>query len=84
MEIKKEQNKFIVFKNSKISELMELSPEFARRFVDCIRRYNEYVIPEHKYIVCNQNEPYAEDVWDVILQGETRKHLYELDRKSVV
>ena len=29
--------------------------------------------PNNRYIVCNQDEPYAEDVWRVILSGEDNK-----------
>ena len=27
-----------------------------------------------KFITCNQDEPYAEKVWQIILDGETVKH----------
>jgi len=30
---------------------------------------------DNKYIVCNQDEPYAELVWQIILQGERDKEL---------
>lgn len=29
--------------------------------------------PQNKYIVCNQDEPYSEEVWKIILDGETKK-----------
>ena len=29
--------------------------------------------PYNKYIICNQDEPYAEEVWKVILAGEDAK-----------
>lgn len=28
---------------------------------------------DNKYIVCNQDEPYAEEVWQTILKGEDAK-----------
>jgi len=28
---------------------------------------------DNKYIVCNQDEPYAEEVWQTILKGENLK-----------
>jgi len=28
---------------------------------------------DNKYIVCNQDEPYAEEVWQIILKGEDAK-----------
>lgn len=28
---------------------------------------------DQEYIVCNQDEPYADDVWEIILSGEDRK-----------
>jgi len=28
---------------------------------------------DNKYIVCNQDEPYAEEVWQIILKGEDDK-----------
>jgi len=39
-------------------------------------------LPEHKYIVCNQNESYAPRVLGVILQGEDIKEASELCRKN--
>lgn len=27
----------------------------------------------NKYIICNQDEPYAEDIWQAILAGEAAK-----------
>lgn len=30
--------------------------------------------PGNKYVLCNQDEPYAEKVWQVIEEGETQKH----------
>ena len=29
--------------------------------------------PSNQYIIVNQDEPYAEDVWEAILQGEEAK-----------
>lgn len=79
MKIKKEEDKFVVFKNNTITELMGLSQEFADKFMWLVKRYNDFVPKPNKYIVCNQDEPYAEEVWNAILQGETRKHLHQLD-----
>ena len=29
--------------------------------------------PDNRYIVCNQDEPYAEKIWQMILDGERAK-----------
>ncbi len=34
---------------------------------------NQPPLSLNKYIVCNRDEPYADDVWDVILNGERQK-----------
>ena len=39
-------------------------------------------IPDHKYIVCNQDEAYAPKVLDIILQGEDLKKASEICRKN--
>lgn len=28
---------------------------------------------DNKYIICNQDEPYADELWELILQGEAAK-----------
>jgi len=30
--------------------------------------------PENNYIVCNEDEPYAEKIWQEIANGEAKKH----------
>jgi transcription elongation factor Elf1 len=32
-------------------------------------------LSKNKYIICNQDEPYAEEVWQIILEGERKKLL---------
>jgi len=35
---------------------------------------------ENNYIVCNQDEPYAEKIWQMILDGEREKRHTEADK----
>lgn len=30
-------------------------------------------LSKNRYIICNQDEPYAPQVWDIILEGENKK-----------
>ena len=35
----------------------------------------ESKLSDNKYIVCNQDESYADEVWEVILKGEKQKEI---------
>lgn len=37
---------------------------------------------KNKYIVCNQDEPYADLVWQIILMGENTKQLKKLEKEK--
>lgn len=43
------------------------------------RRITEGSAPlsKNRYIVCNQDEPYAQKVWEAILEGEKEKKEHE-------
>jgi len=69
------QNKYIVFKNEDFCAAEITSPH-----IKCAMSMVRIAIEAHRrsigksednyYIVCNQDEPYAQSVWDVILSGE--------------
>lgn len=70
------EDKYFVLK---LDDLAEYTTPGDRAFLDKIahkvsayRRVNGKE-PHNRYIVCNQDEPYAEDVWRVILHGEDSK-----------
>lgn len=74
-ELKKE-DKFIVINWKRLEELSEtghqgyLSAEgFRRELGKFVTRYEQRTgkTMDQQYIVCNQDEPYAEKVWDLIL-----------------
>ena len=70
------EEKFIVINKKRFAEITELNFD-ARRFVDALLRavenfsdVYEYVTGkkiDQKYYVCNQDEPYADKVRDIIL-----------------
>ena len=78
---KKKENKFIVINRKRFDELLEADERFnvglAKRKIRKIEAaiedfifFYEYTTGkkmDQKYIVCNQDEPYAEKVWDLIL-----------------
>ena len=73
---KKEHNKFVVWKMEDLSVLFR--EDNLARYFDCLvtALQVERKIQgkgENRYIVCNQDEPYAAKVWEVILEGESRK-----------
>lgn len=47
--------------------LDNLNQEYAKYRISTGRK------PYNKYIICNQDEPYAEKVWQTILEGEKNK-----------
>lgn len=84
-EIKFEPDKFIVINRKHLEELTKLDKEkdfdFKKEFnilFECFVKFyktltgNEFI---NKYYVCNQDEPYAQKVLDVILEGERAKEI---------
>lgn len=65
-EPKYEPDKFIVINRGHLDKL-----------TGCMQDDLEYMLAQienkNSYIVCNQNEPYAQKVLDVILEGEREK-----------
>ena len=79
-EIKKE-TKFLVINRKKLDEYFSqfikekfITPE-EQAVIDKIPFFQvlKEVRTKNKYIVCNQDEPYAEKVWKLILRGEQKK-----------
>lgn len=80
-EVKKEENKFLVIKRGSLDDYFSqfqsgLFPTAKESSVinriPFMKVIND-LKNDHKYIVCNQDEPYAEQVWQVILEGERKK-----------
>lgn len=72
-----------------IKDVRYLSPLDFDTLSDMIDRIDEYrkldkrpPLSANKYIICNQDEPYAERVWQTILQGE-RDKMFPSDRDYV-
>jgi hypothetical protein len=60
------EEKFIVINRK---HLKEVPSKLEKQFTEILRKIRDY-IPKNKYIVCNQDEPYAKDVLSLILAGE--------------
>lgn len=73
----KEFDKFIVFKKDELDVVLTNNP-LLKDYFKCIETLVQlYRIAHNKkpvngYVVCNQDEPYAEQVWKIILDGETQ------------
>lgn len=71
----KKEMKYVVLK---VADVESLPPRLRRQLVgimeqvQIIRRRQGRLL-DNKYIICNQDEPYAEKVWQAILDGETEK-----------
>jgi len=78
MTIEKE-NKFFIVNQKFINELPESARKHFFEFTNALeKKFPE--ITNKKYIACNQDEPYAEKVWQTILKGEMMKELKELNK----
>jgi transcription initiation factor IIE alpha subunit len=66
----KYEEKFIVINVKHLEKIPYTTKEFL---LDCLDTAKEY-LPSNKYYVCNQDEPYANRVIDIILKGESNKH----------
>ena len=70
------EEKFIVI-NKKHLEEIKNDDGLSRLADSLIKAINaiEYALPKNKYYVCNQDEPYAKKVIDIIIAGENEKGL---------
>lgn len=77
----KEWNKYFVLKNADLKQFLENydpDDELLNALQDVVvgiqkMRIEQGKNPDNEYIVCNQDETYADDVWDLILKGEDSK-----------
>jgi hypothetical protein len=47
--------------------------EQRQKDLEAFKRILDDAGTSHRYIICNQDEPYAEKVWQTILEGEKNK-----------
>ncbi len=76
--VSQKEEKYVVFKLEDVKFLSKTSANFRHAMEEVIRYYYSYrethgKLTRNKYIVCNQDEPYAEKVWNIILAGEDTK-----------
>jgi len=80
MNVAKKERKFfaLIIPEKYQEEMFALKPELE----PLLNNISEFVAafraekgkkPYPEYIICNQDEPYAEEVWKVILAGEDEK-----------
>lgn len=72
------EHKYFVLKIDDLRDVCDLEPAVAHELEHLVARYTAYrkfckKDPDPKYIVCNQDEPYADKVWKAILHGEDAK-----------
>jgi hypothetical protein len=70
--------KFYVFKKEEMDIILGNNSELKEDFETMKSLIKQYRIarnkkPVNSYIVCNIDEDYADEVWDVILKGEEEK-----------
>lgn len=66
------EEKFIVINKKHLIDAYEKIPDKINEFFDLLGYISNW-LPDHKYYVCNQDEPYAEKVIEIILKGEEEK-----------
>lgn len=77
------QEKFIVINNKHLTEISKtaVGRRVVERFADVLSELEE-LLPNHRYLVCNQDEPYADAVLSVIASGENAKEeIVALEKK---
>ena len=74
------ENKFfaLVIPKKDLQGFFKVKPEIEPLLKNISVAYAEYrkslgKKPYNEYIICNQDELYADEVWDVILRGEEKK-----------
>jgi hypothetical protein len=72
---KYEPDKFIVINRKHLKNSSESRIKAIQTCIDNLIGVLNYEAdyPDNKYYVCNQDEPYAQKVLDVILEGEKEK-----------
>ena len=76
----KKENKFyaLIIPAKDVDEFFKLYPKYGNRLQEIEKNYADFRKSKGKnthnnYIICNQDEPYAEQVWQLILDGEKQK-----------
>jgi hypothetical protein len=77
--LKKLEEKFIVINKKHIDELPIHTKEMIYNKLDDILHY----LPDKKYVVCNQDEIYAESIAEIIIKGEILKAAIKKDFKQL-
>ncbi len=78
MELRKENHKFFICKKEDLDLVLNNNP-LLKRFFETIcnliklERISQNKKPVNYYVACNLDEPYAEKVWDLIIEGEKEK-----------
>lgn len=74
-EIQKIEDKYLVMKWTDIIGCLSIDQlhAFTTLLLTIRNEKASRGLAEHEYIVCNQDEPYAEMVWQMILDGERAK-----------
>ena len=76
------KNKFLIINHKRFEELNDATEDYNKEVralqvaIDNFKIAYEKRVGkklDQKYFVCNQDEPYAQDVIDVILRGECEK-----------
>ena len=67
------EEKFIVINRKHFAE-KGIPDYLLENLQDTLGKIEAY-LPGHKYYVCNQDEPYAQDILAMILKGEEAKGL---------
>ncbi len=70
------QGTFGFIPNQAVLSLMEALNNFKETYEANVKPLDQ------KYYVCNQDEPYAQEVFDIILKGETDKETKQIESKA--
>jgi len=79
----KKEEKYIVFKKDDVEGFFSqfthglFTTKEEKKHIDKVtwKEVVDAVNNKNKYIVCNQDEPYADLVWQIILMGEDAKQV---------
>jgi hypothetical protein len=72
----KYEEKFIVINIKHLEEIIKNNPLSFDNIIFMHELYKlSKLLPNNKYYVCNQDEPYASEVFKIISKGEDKKEL---------
>jgi hypothetical protein len=86
MSTEKEHNKYFVINKDHLAQMARVNPEVSDAITLLATEYTKFLSDTnrkaHSFLVINQDEPYASEVWDLVLMHEEAKQKAQEDTQE--